>query len=157
MSTLAPVLRRAKSPVVFDAIRDIAPMALAVIPIGLTVGASAAASPISGLAGWLGGPLIVAGSVHIAVISLLSTGASAVVVILAALAIGARFAAYSAAKAAVIGLSRALATDFGVDGVTVNVVAPGLTRTDTAIQQTDESMFTISRRRSFIRMAMRSP
>jgi predicted branched-subunit amino acid permease len=97
MTTLALVLHRAKSPVVFDAIKDIGPMALAVIPIGLTVGASAAAAPISGLAGWLGGPLIAAGSVHIAVISLLSTGASAGVVILAALAIGARFAAYSAA------------------------------------------------------------
>lgn len=50
-------------------------------------------------------------------------------------------AAYMAAKAAVIGLSRALATDFGAEGVTVNVVAPGLTRTGTALSQTPDATF----------------
>jgi NAD(P)-dependent dehydrogenase (short-subunit alcohol dehydrogenase family) len=36
---------------------------------------------------------------------------------------------YITSKSGVIGLTRALATEFGPDGVTVNAVAPGLTRT----------------------------
>ena len=41
------------------------------------------------------------------------------------------FAHYVASKAGVIGLTRALATDLGQDGITVNAVLPGLTRTGT--------------------------
>jgi meso-butanediol dehydrogenase/(S,S)-butanediol dehydrogenase/diacetyl reductase len=40
-----------------------------------------------------------------------------------------KLAAYSAAKAALIGLSRQLAVDLGTDRIRVNVVAPGDTRT----------------------------
>jgi NAD(P)-dependent dehydrogenase (short-subunit alcohol dehydrogenase family) len=36
---------------------------------------------------------------------------------------------YTASKGAVIGLTRALATELGPHGVTVNAIAPGLTRT----------------------------
>ncbi len=39
------------------------------------------------------------------------------------------FAPYIASKAGVIGLTRALATELGADDVTVNAIAPGLTRT----------------------------
>jgi NAD(P)-dependent dehydrogenase (short-subunit alcohol dehydrogenase family) len=39
------------------------------------------------------------------------------------------FAHYIASKGGVIGLTRALASEFGQDGVTVNAIAPGLTRT----------------------------
>lgn len=39
------------------------------------------------------------------------------------------FAHYIASKAGVIGLTRALATEFGEDGITANAIAPGQTRT----------------------------
>ena len=41
----------------------------------------------------------------------------------------AKMAAYNAAKAAVINLTRAMAVDAGRDGVRVNAIAPGLTAT----------------------------
>lgn len=40
-----------------------------------------------------------------------------------------KFVAYRAAKMGVIGLSRALATEVGDLGITVNIVSPGITRT----------------------------
>jgi NAD(P)-dependent dehydrogenase (short-subunit alcohol dehydrogenase family) len=39
------------------------------------------------------------------------------------------FTHYIASKAGIIGLTRALATEFGEHGITVNAIAPGLTRT----------------------------
>jgi NAD(P)-dependent dehydrogenase (short-subunit alcohol dehydrogenase family) len=39
------------------------------------------------------------------------------------------FVHYITSKAGVVGFTRSLATEFGADGVTVNAIAPGLTRT----------------------------
>jgi (S)-1-phenylethanol dehydrogenase len=50
-------------------------------------------------------------------------------------------AAYLASKGGVIGLSRALATELGAHGITVNVVAPGLTRTATMESSTADAVF----------------
>src|SRR6185295_9181262 len=46
---------------------------------------------------------------------------------------------YSAAKAAVLGLAKAMAREFGPDGIRVNCLTPGLIQTDiTAGKLTDE-------------------
>lgn len=54
-------------------------------------------------------------------------------------------AAYLAAKGAVIGLTRSLATELGQFGVTANVIAPGLTRTATMEASTPEALFEMTR------------
>ncbi len=44
--------------------------------------------------------------------------------------------AYTASKAGLVGFTRALATELGPDDITVNAIAPGLTRTATAARTT---------------------
>lgn len=48
---------------------------------------------------------------------------------------------YIASKGALLGLVRGLAAEVGVDGVTVNALAPGLTRTENAIAHVPASHF----------------
>jgi 3-oxoacyl-[acyl-carrier protein] reductase/(S)-1-phenylethanol dehydrogenase len=51
------------------------------------------------------------------------------------------YSAYISAKAGVIGLTRALATEYGPYGVTANAIAPGLTRTRAAMVNAPEELF----------------
>ena len=47
---------------------------------------------------------------------------------------------YSAAKAGVIGLTKALAMEEGLSGITVNCIAPGVIKTDMTSHLTDEDL-----------------
>jgi len=86
-------------PALRTAVGDVFPVILGVIPFALTIGATAVTSSVSPVASWLGGPLIAAGSAHLTTISLLGAGTSAIGVVLAALVVNARLAAYSAVLA----------------------------------------------------------
>lgn len=48
---------------------------------------------------------------------------------------------YGTSKSAVVGLTRALATEFGQFGVTVNSIAPSMVRTDGLLSFVDEEVF----------------
>lgn len=103
MTVQHPILRarpRISENSVSSGIRDMVPMMLAALPFGLTIGASIVETAIDNVAGWLGGPLIAAGSAHLAVVTLIDGPASGVAVVLTALIINARLAGYSAALAA---------------------------------------------------------
>jgi NAD(P)-dependent dehydrogenase (short-subunit alcohol dehydrogenase family) len=55
--------------------------------------------------------------------------------------------AYVTSKAALVGLTRVLATTLGASGITVNAVAPGLTRTAAALEGVEGEAFEEVRRR----------
>lgn len=48
---------------------------------------------------------------------------------------------YAAAKGGVLGLTRVLAREFGADGITVNLLTPGLTRTDAAVAAVPDALW----------------
>ena len=65
-------------------------------------------------------------------------GSIVIVSSIAALAAGPRMAGYVAAKAALLGLMRSLAVDYGPSGVRVNAICPGWVRTPMADLEMDD-------------------
>lgn len=78
------------------AAREIVPVAVAIASFSMSVGATIASTEVDHFVGWLGGPLLVGGSSHVAAVTLLDAGAAAGAVILTALLINLRVVAYSA-------------------------------------------------------------
>ena len=89
----------ARASVLIQAGRDAAPVALAYAPFGLALGATLATPPLPPLIAWSSSPLLFGGAAQLLAVHLLDTGASPVVVILAALVVNARMLLYSAALA----------------------------------------------------------
>lgn len=79
--------------------RSQVPMALGVAPFGFAIGAAVSVSDLPVLAGWLGGPLIMAGSAQLTAVEMLEAGAAPLMIIVSALVINARIVMYSAAIA----------------------------------------------------------
>jgi predicted branched-subunit amino acid permease len=79
--------------------RAMLPWLAGVVPFGLTIGVTIAASSLDPVTGWLTAPLIYAGSAQLLAIELLDEGAAPLVVIGTVLAVNARLVAYSGAMA----------------------------------------------------------
>lgn len=78
---------------------EMAPVLVALVPLGWALGVTTAASPLGGATGWAGGPLPVSGAAHFALLSAYAGGAGALVALVTALAISLRGLIYSAALA----------------------------------------------------------
>lgn len=81
-------------------VRDILPIVVAVAPFALVLGVAIDASVVPDVAGAIAAPLIYAGSAHLAALSVLDAGGSALTALLTALVVNVRFAVYGAALAA---------------------------------------------------------
>jgi predicted branched-subunit amino acid permease len=89
-----------------DGARAILPTALGIAPFGLALGATIATADVDTVPALSAAVLLFGGSAQLAVVQMLDAGAAPVLVVVAALMINVRFAAYSAALAPVFPTSR---------------------------------------------------
>ena len=82
-----------------DGARAVSPLLLAIIPFGLVLGVTAAATTVGGVLGIATSSIIFAGAAQLVTIQLLDAGTSLFVVILTALVVNVRHLMYSAALA----------------------------------------------------------
>ncbi len=82
-----------------DGARSVAPLLLAVVPFGLVLGVTAAASVVGGGLGIATSFVIFAGAAQLVTVQLIDSGTSLVVVIITALVVNVRHLMYSAAMA----------------------------------------------------------
>ena len=84
---------------VHRALSHTVPLAAAVVPVGWLLGVAIADSPIPGVRGWAGAPLLASGAAHFALVDTLGRGAGLVAAWVAAVVVASRCALYSAALA----------------------------------------------------------
>jgi predicted branched-subunit amino acid permease len=77
-----------------DGVRAVAPMAVALVPFGLAIGATIAGSSVDRWPSWAASLLLFAGSAQLAMVEMMGRGEAPVMVVLTALLINLRFAAY---------------------------------------------------------------
>jgi predicted branched-subunit amino acid permease len=82
-----------------QAVRDSAPIVVAYVPFGLTLGASMAATRVPRLIAWSSSPLLFGGAAQLVSVRLIDAGSNVAVVVLAALVVNARLLLYGAALA----------------------------------------------------------
>ena len=82
-----------------DGARDITPMVIGVLPLGLAIGVAISTSAIPNWAGWAAGPLIFGGAAQLLAVQLLDADAAPAVIIVSALLVNSRIVMYSAAIA----------------------------------------------------------
>lgn len=82
-----------------DGARAVSPLLLAVVPFGLVLGVTAAATAVGGVLGIATSSIIFAGAAQLVTVQLLDAGTSLFVVILTALVVNVRHLMYSAALA----------------------------------------------------------
>lgn len=80
-------------------VRAVAPMAVALVPFGLAIGATIADSSLDPWPNWTASFLVFAGSAQFAMVDMVSRGEAPVMVVLTALLINLRFAAYGGSMA----------------------------------------------------------
>ena len=73
---------------------DAKPVALALAPIGLALGAAVSTSPLAGVSGWIAGPLLLSGAAHFAMISTMVEGRGAAAALFTALVLSSRMLLY---------------------------------------------------------------
>ena len=82
-----------------DGAQAVAPLLLAVVPFGLVLGVTAAASAVGGTLGIASSSIIFAGAAQLVTVQLIDAGTSLAVVVLTALVVNVRHMMYSAALA----------------------------------------------------------
>jgi predicted branched-subunit amino acid permease len=106
---------------------DMAPALAGLAPLGIAIGATAAAAPVPDAVGWASGPLLFSGAAQLSVIQLLGSGTAPVAVVLSVLVLNARFILYGAALAPMLSAQPAwfrwLAPYFVVDPLVATVSA----------------------------------
>lgn len=94
-----PVARRRTRSAFVSGARDLMPMVIGVLPLGLAIGTVIADSSVPPMAGWLAGPLIFGGAAQLLTVEMLDSGAAPVVIVVSALLVNSRIMVYGAAIA----------------------------------------------------------
>lgn len=100
MTTSTTLPRPGRSSVAWRGVRDILPLAVAVVPFGTVVGVAMTETGLTGLPALVGTAAVLAGAAQLAALTVLSTGGGLVAAVLAGVFVNARMLLYSAGMSA---------------------------------------------------------